>query len=123
MMSSDKPFWHVTQVEDWYVLELSDNHIDFRNVDILKKSIQSNVDAKKNHVILNLSQVSFVDSSGLGAILYCKKALEASGGKLILSNLQTYVQNLVKLTHLDKAISIYDTASNATLDVAGQAIG
>lgn len=114
--------WQYEQFDNWYVVELVDNHIDFRNVDQLKKCIQGWAGEGRSQVVMNLSNVSFVDSSGLGAILYCKKTLEAAGGRLVLTNLQTYVQNLVKLTHLNKAITIYDNRDQALQELVGQSV-
>ena len=57
-------------------------------------------------LLLDLSQVKFVDSSGLGVIVGIYKAARASGGSLKLTCLRDPVRKVFALTHLDRIIQI-----------------
>jgi anti-sigma B factor antagonist len=88
------------------LLELKVANVDFRNTDALKAQISQVVAQGNAHLVLDLSQVAFMDSSGLSLILFCKRTCEEAKGTISLRTLQAYVQNLVKLTNLDRTITI-----------------
>ena len=57
-------------------------------------------------IVLDLSNVEFVDSSGLNAILSSRNALGGEG-ELVLCGLQKPVASIFRLTKLDQVFSIY----------------
>lgn len=67
-------------------------------------------------VILNLTQVDFVDSSGLGAIVAAMKHL---GGdrKMRLVGLSPMVTKVFSLTRMDRIFPIFETVEDALEDV------
>lgn len=69
-------------------------------------------------VILDLSNVSFVDSSGLGAIVGAMKALEADR-HLHLAGLTPDVDKVFRLTRMDTVFAIHAQASDARETLAG----
>jgi anti-sigma B factor antagonist len=64
-------------------------------------------------VVLNLNQVIFVDSSGLGAIVSSMKAL-GSGRKMDLAGLNPDVNKVFRLTRMDTVFGIYADVDAAT---------
>lgn len=98
---------------DKIVVEIDAQNVDFRNCETIKSAIHSIVTNGKNHVVLNLGKVGFMDSSGLSVLLYCKRLCEESGGSFVLCGLQSYVNSLVNLTNLNKSINIYDDEAQA----------
>lgn len=62
-------------------------------------------------VIVDLSGVTFLDSSGIGAIVFLFKRLRASGGDLNLCNITGQPRELLELLRIDKAIHV-DWESN-----------
>lgn len=61
-------------------------------------------------VLLDLSEVEFLDSSGLGAVVAARKQLGADR-TLALAGLQPAVEKVMRLTHMDRVFPIYpDTA-------------
>ncbi|MEX0602270.1 MAG: STAS domain-containing protein [Bacteroidota bacterium] len=65
------------------------------------------------NLILDLSEVEFCDSSGLSALLIAERKMREHGGIVKLAGLQKKVINLIKISHLDRAFSIYDTVAKA----------
>ena len=59
-------------------------------------------------VVLDMSKVAFLDSSGLGAVVAVLKAL-APDRKLELSGLTATVQKVFRLTRMDSIFTIHDT--------------
>ena len=69
----------------------------------------------QNHakVILDLSQLRFVDSSGLGAMLSCLRQLSARNGDLKLCCMSKQVRGLFELVRMHKIFDIYGTREEA----------
>lgn len=68
--------------------------------------------AKASHVVLDLSKVEFIDSSGLGAVVAVKKLLGASK-RLDLAGLTPTVDKVFRLTRMDSIFTIYAQAGDA----------
>jgi anti-sigma B factor antagonist len=62
-------------------------------------------------VVLDLSQVSFIDSSGLGAVVAAMKQLEG-GRRLELAALTPNVQKVFRLTRMDRVFTIHPSTAN-----------
>ena len=64
-------------------------------------------------VVLDLSQVHFVDSSGLGAFISCLRQLHARGGDLKLSGMSPQVRAVFELVRMHKVFDIQPTREAA----------
>ena len=70
-------------------------------------------------VVLDLSRVSFIDSSGVGAIVYLFKRLKALGRSLELTGVHGQVRELLELLRVHKALPVHFLNSAA---VAAEAV-
>ena len=61
-------------------------------------------------VVLDLSQLGFMDSSGIGAIHRARRKVIMDGGILILSRLQPMVHRVLQITGLDDWVTDWDSA-------------
>jgi anti-sigma B factor antagonist len=69
---------------------------------------------RNGSVVIDLSDVPFMDSSGLGAIVGCLKRLRESGGDLVLVALPgSPPSKLLSLTGLDRAIPTFSSVDEA----------
>ncbi len=64
-------------------------------------------------VLLNLEQVSFIDSAGIGWLLAVHKRFQKAGGKLVLHTLPESIQLTLKVLRLDTVLCIADTEASA----------
>lgn len=64
-------------------------------------------------LVFDLSELQFVDSSGLGAILSCLRQLNASGGDLKLCGMTKAVRALFELVRMHRIFDIYNTRDEA----------
>lgn len=64
-------------------------------------------------MVLDMGKLRFVDSSGIGAILSCTKALASVKGSLKLCSVTDPVQNLFQLIHMDRILEVYPTREEA----------
>lgn len=103
------------KIGDKTVVDIDAQNVDFRNCEAIKSAVASLVAQGEKQVLLNLSKVNFMDSSGLGVILFCKRTCEEGGGTFGIYGLQNYVNNLVNLTNLNKTIDIFKTEAEATV--------
>jgi len=62
-----------------------------------------------NNIIIDMSVLDFVDSSGLSAILVGNRLCQNAGGKLILAELTDNVRRLIKISQLEKVLTIIPT--------------
>lgn len=66
-----------------------------------------------NHaIVLDLSNVSFIDSSGLGALISCLKSM-GNQEELVLSGTSGTVASMFKLTRMDKVFRMFPTSDEA----------
>lgn len=85
-----------------------DGELDMHTAIMLRQTIDSEIDKRGiRTVILNLQNVHFVDSSGLGVILGRYKKLLALGGKLKISNVPPHIYKIMELSGLPKIINFY----------------
>lgn len=83
--------------------------VDLYNVSELKKALFSITDGKHNSVIVDMKNVNYMDSSGIGALVAGQKKMRAHNGKFALINIHEDVLNILKLATLDKFFKIYDS--------------
>ncbi len=72
----------------------------------IRTELERITDTENINVSLDLSQVSFLDSSGIGAIVFLYKRLKAQGRTLIIVGVQGQPQELMKLLRIDSAIPV-----------------
>lgn len=94
--------------EDMHVLTVEADRIDAAVAIQFKDSLRSATENGPARVVLDLSQVQFLDSSGLGAVVGAMKAL-GQNRKLELAALQENVAKVFHLTRMDRVFTIHDT--------------
>lgn len=93
---------------DIFIVRLTGN-LDIESAPEFKKTLSKTLSAPGAKVLINLSDVDYVDSSGLATFVEMLKAVRTSGGKLKLSNVSSKVLGLFEITKLDKLFDISET--------------
>ena len=77
--------------------------------DVLQQQVIGalNSEARPN-IAINLSNISYIDSSGLGTLVSLHKQCEARQCTFALFGLQAYVQRLVEVIRLNRVLKIYN---------------
>jgi len=65
------------------------------------------------HVVLNLAQVNYVDSSGVGTLVSLYTSARGTGGNIKLAGLGTRVKDVLQITKLGMIFEVFDAAENA----------
>ncbi|MGM0454374.1 MAG: STAS domain-containing protein [Thermodesulfobacteriota bacterium] len=94
------------------VIKVPVDALDASNVMEFKSDIAPLLNAT-DKVILNMSRVKFMDSSGIGAILSCLRTLHEQGGRLKMFGLKEQLVQLFKLVRMDRIIDAHDTRKAA----------
>ena len=102
----------VEKAGDVAVVEIPVEELDASNAAELKRDIGPVLDANKK-VVLDLSRLRFVDSSGLGAMLSCLRQLTGRGGDLRLAGMSKPVRALFELVRMHRIFDIYGTKEEA----------
>ena len=82
----------------------------------LKARIDDLVRDGKPRIVVDLSAVDFIDSSGLGALIGGLKAARQAGGDLRIASAGDQVKAVLKLTNLDRILSPYGSVEEARHD-------
>ena len=83
-----------------------EGEIDINTSPGIKKSLDKLLQAKTPKIIVNLSKVTYVDSSGLATLVEILKNMRSYGGRLRLTNLLPKVKSLFEITKLEKLFEI-----------------
>lgn len=70
-------------------------------------------------VVLDLHEVTFMDCSGVRALLEARRRAVGAGGALHLAAPSQHVRTLLRLTHLGRALPVFDSVSEAIAEPLG----
>jgi anti-sigma B factor antagonist len=100
-------------VGDHTVLEVG-GEVDVYTAPRLRERLIELVDAGAKHVVVDLSRVEFLDSTGLGVLVGALKRLRAADGSLGLVCAHERLLKIFRITALDRVFSLYDSVEAAT---------
>lgn len=90
-----------------------DNELDLAAAVRMNRVLQEHLDAGETRLVLDLADITYVDSSGLGEMLRALKRTREAGGDLRLCGLYGYVLRIFQMTGLDKVLAVYATRQEA----------
>lgn len=80
--------------------------LDIVTSESVKRELAGLVDAGHDSLVLDLSDVGFVDSSGLGALVALHRHAESQGGRFSVRAVPPQVQRLFAITRLDDLLAV-----------------
>lgn len=95
------------------VVSVLESRIDATSSDEFKTAVARAADRGALLIVLDLTAVAFIDSTGLGALVGGLKRVSANGGRLVVAGLQPGVSSLFKLTRMDKVFAVGATTAEA----------
>jgi len=81
-----------------------------------KSLVEETVAAGQTRIVVDLGQVTFIDSSGLGALIAGLKATRQAGGDLRIADVPEQVLTVLRLTNLDRVLRAHPTVADASHD-------
>lgn len=103
----------IDQKDGVTIFKLNEARLDSLNAGQLKAEFLILAQADVESLILDLSQVSYVDSAGLSALLLAERQQTAHGGDVRLVGVNENVKSLLRITQLDRIFPMYATVSEA----------
>ena len=92
--------------------------IDLSTASVFKKAITDVIASGNMHLLIDMSQVAFMDSSGFGTLLSAIKVLRPQNGTLSLAGCNDAVTRMLEITRLNTLFHVYPTRSAALEDMA-----
>lgn len=107
-----------TQSGDIQVVKVMEPRIDAAVAIQFKDALRAQTEDGPPRVVLDLGDVAFIDSSGLGAIVAAMKQM-GTARRLDLARLTPAVDKVFRLTRMDTVFAIYPSIDAAMLAEAG----
>ncbi len=82
--------------------------LDASRAQQFRREVDEVINTNPQLLLIDLKEVPFVDSSGIGALVSIFKAVRAANGDVALCSLAEGVRLLFRLTRLEKVFDIYD---------------
>lgn len=97
---------------DVLVIELGEPTLDASNVREFRDAVQALI-LDRTKVVLDLSGVKFIDSSGLGALISCLRQVNGRKGDFRLCSMSTNVRALFELMRMHRVFNIHSSREDA----------
>ena len=94
------------------VLKLS-GRLDSTSSAILKDRVKDCAKSGQTRLVIDMAEVDFVDSSGLGTLVACLRSVNKVGGDIRIAGLQDRVRAVFELIRLHQIFEVFDSISTA----------
>jgi anti-sigma B factor antagonist len=111
---------HVHVVDDNQVFDLTGS-LDIATSPTVRAALTSASERDSHRLIVDLSRVDFLDSTGLGALIGGQRRAKEFGGEVRLVAKEGQILRLLRITGLLKVFAVYPTLEDAIAD--GQRVG
>ena len=97
---------------DSYIIDVN-GEMDLYNSYKLKELVMKMLEEKVERFIINLENVDYIDSSGIGALIYICSTIKKMSLKLVITNIHGSVKKVIELTKLMGYFPITQTIDEA----------
>ena len=87
--------------------------IDIYTTPQFKEAVSEAIDQNNPAIVINMAQVTYMDSSGFGTLLSATKRLRPLDGALYLSGCNEAIQRMLQITRLNTIFGVYGTEEEA----------
>jgi len=103
---------HETLDANIVVIRLN-GRLDAKSSTHVKATLEKLLQAEQSKIIVDMQNVSFIDSSGLAALVSGLRSARERKGDIVLSGVQSQAQTVFRLTMLDRVFAIHPTFEQA----------
>jgi anti-sigma B factor antagonist len=100
-------------VGDVIILDMQGKLLIGEGDELLREKVNSLVENGKTKIVLNLGEVPYMDSAGLGEVVRCYTTVSRKNGTLKLVNLTKRLQDLLSITKLLTVFETYEDEDTA----------
>ena len=101
------------KVEGVNIIDLSGRITIGEGTVVLRDAVRSLLQRHEKNILLNLADVSYIDSSGIGELVSSFTTLSSQGGKLKLLKLTKKVHDLLSITKLLTVFEVFNDEAKA----------
>jgi anti-sigma B factor antagonist len=101
------------QIGDVTIVDTSGKLTMGEGTSALRTKIRELVEGGSRRIVLNMADVSYMDSSGLGELIAAHTTVTRAGGEIKLLNLAKRVHDLLKLTKLYTVFETFEAETSA----------
>ncbi|KTR86336.1 STAS domain-containing protein [Leucobacter chromiiresistens] len=101
-----------TEHGDYTVISIT-GRLTATGAPLLRNAVSDLVDSGTARIVVDLAHTEFVDSSGLGALIGGLKRARVAGGDLRIAAVPEQVHAVLRLTNLDRVLSLHSTPETA----------
>jgi len=87
--------------------------IDLHISPAVTQSLNAMTEKKPERIVIDLSRATYIDSSGVAALILAMQEVEAYGGKFFLSGLQETLRSIFEISRLDRTFRIFPNVDAA----------
>src|SRR6266480_6274089 len=87
--------------------------LDLHVSPVVTASLTAMIEKKPERVVIDLSDVTYIDSAGLAALIQAMQKVEEYGGKFSLAGLQGTVSSIFEISRLDQVFQIFPDTDSA----------
>ena len=98
---------------DGYCVIAVDGRLVASSAAAFRDAVKREVEAGRTRIAVDLSAASFVDSSGLGALIAGLKTARVAGGDLRIASVPQAVRTVLGLTNLDRVLRAHESPETA----------
>jgi anti-sigma B factor antagonist len=103
------------------VIELAGHLTLGRESDRIETAVMTALNEGAQRLVIDLSQVGYIDSSGIGVIAYCFGKISHKGGHAVVAGAKGRVMDVFKITRLDGVIPCFPDVASACEALAAMA--
>lgn len=94
--------------------------LDASSSPLVEKQIQAILDRGEQHLVLDLSELTYISSLGLRVFIAAAKSIQRVNGKLALAGLNDHIYEVFKIAHFTSIFSIFPTRDEAVAHCAAR---
>lgn len=95
------------------IFSIEEERITHDHAAALKETIFLKIADGYSRIVLDLSRVKEIDSSGLGALLFAKRQADSSQGDLKLAAASESVENIIRIAQLSRVFDLHNSVEAA----------
>lgn len=104
---------HVKDINNVTIIELKGKLEGGPLSSVISKNLHDLLEKGKKNVVIDLGNVSYISSSGLGILISGLASMKNGGGTLKLANISNKVEGLLSITKLNQIFEKFDTVDQA----------
>ena len=93
--------------------------LDIESADDFRQTFARALESGVTQLFVDLGEVSYIDSTGLGSLMQLYREAKSRGGKTWFYGMTPPVQEIFSLTRLDKIVALYGTRREAFAEAEG----